>query len=456
MANDPCDNVKAGSIVTSWRGALTDAQCSRFPPGKRLGQGSFATAYVKADEPDKVVKFTADPEDAKASRKLIGKKLRGAVEIYDVAELRGQAVDIPMFKKYDRIYGITTQRVEPLPRKMLPAASGTLSLPVSFDVALQRCRDMSRKLNQPDSECDVTLPKMKAAIDELRAEGIDAEDTHGGNWGLRNGEPVLLDLGVSAIDPATVPPIDLAAIRKGEKKMRRMQRDAAIRYSKEAKMFVVRIPGSFTKAEYASTRQEAEQIKRRMEAVLKASKQPFRGNGLSGIYDNPKNVIMLALGIGVVAYLLWPKKAKAEKKAPPAATPTPAPAAGGTEPVGSFRDPATGVVIEGPKGDIGVGIAYTVQRGESWSNIASRVFGDYRWWPFLWDYNRGNGTQFPNPDMLKVGDSISIPAATPADAAYRAAIFERALAHRQYWVDKAAGKAAGAMPDIVYKQTPRS
>ncbi len=181
-----------------------------------------------------------------------------------------------------------------------------------------------------------------------------------------------------------------------------------------------------------------------------------RYNRLGGIYDNPKNVIMLALGIGVVAYLLWPKKAKAEKKAPPAATPTPAPAAGGTEPVGSFRDPATGVVIEGPKGEIGVGIAYTVQRGESWSNIASRVFGDYRWWPFLWDYNRGNGTQFPNPDMLKVGDSISIPAATPADAAYREAIFERALAHRQYWVDKAAGKAAGAMPDIVYKQTPRS
>lgn len=403
MAHDPCDNVKAGSIVTDWRGALTDDQCKRFPPDRRIGQGSFASAYVKADEPDKVVKFTADPEDAKASRKLIGKKLRGTVEVYDVAELRGQSITIPGFNKYDRIYGITTQRVDPLPKKMVASASGTLYLRMSFDAALHKCRDLSRKMNQPESECDVTLPKMKAAIDELRVEGIKAEDTHGGNWGLRNGEPVLLDLGVSAIDPATVPPIDLAAIRKG-RNMRRM----------------------------------------------------YRHNRLGAFTDDPKNLIMLALGIGVVAYLLWPKKAKAEKKAPPAATPTPAPAAGGTEPVGSFRDPATGVVIEGPKGEIGVGIAYTVQRGESWSNIASRVFGDYRWWPFLWDYNRGNGTQFPNPDMLKVGDSISIPAATPADADYREAIFERALAHRQYWVDKAAGKAAGAMPDIVYKQTPRS
>ena len=404
MANDPCDNVKAGSIVTDWRGALTDEQCSRFPPGKRLGQGSFATAYIKADEPDKVVKFTADPEDAKASRKLIGKKLRGTVEIYDVAELRGQSITIPGFSKYDRIYGITTQRVDPLPKKMVASASGTLSLWVTFDAALHKCRDLSRKMNQPESECDVTLPKMKAAIDELRAEGIKAEDTHGGNWGLRNGEPVILDLGVSAIDPATVPPIDLAAIRKGEKKMRRM----------------------------------------------------YRHNRLGAFTDDPKNLIMLALGIGVVAYLLWPKKAKAEKKAPPAETPTPAPAAGGTEPVGSFRDPATGVVIEGPQGEIGVGIAYTVQRGESWSNIASRVFGDYRWWPFLWDFNRGNGTQFKNPDALSVGDAISIPAATPADAAYREAIFERALAHRQYWVDKVAGKAVGAMPAIVYEQTPRS
>jgi hypothetical protein len=68
--------------------------------------------------------------------------------------------------------------------------------------------------------------------------------------------------------------------------------------------------------------------------------------------------------------------------------------------------------------------------------------------------NRGNGTQFTNPDLLNVGDSISIPAATPASAVYRDDIFARANAHRRYWLDKNAGKSV-TMPAIVFEQTSR-
>lgn len=208
---------------------------------------------------------------------------------------------------------------------------------------------------------------------------------------------------------------------------------------------------------------EQEQYKLALEAEVKRHgvlAGHRRHNRLGGLYDNPANVVMLAVGIGVLAFLLWPKKAKAQTPAGADTkkdTPTPAPAAGSTTTLPSpgtpkFQDPATGTTIDGPSGKIGAGTAYAIQKGESWSNIASRVFGDYRWWPFLWDYNRTAQT-FQNPDKLNVGDSISIPASTPKDAAYQRRIFERAAAHRKYWLDKAAGKSV-TMPAIVSEQTP--
>lgn len=388
--------VKAGGVVTNWAGDLTPEQCARFPAGKVLGAGTFATAYIKADEPDKVVKFTADYADAQAARKLLGKKLQGTVGIYDVAELKGQKTSVPGFSSYDRIYAITTERVEQLPTRMHPAAYGTRFLRVGYHLAKDKCLKEAGPDDDYRESCDTVLPKMADALDELRSEGVEAEDTHARNWGLRNGEPVLLDLGVSSFDLATVPPIDLAALRKGKKKMRHNRLGA------------------------------------------------FEGGRNTALY--------VALGVGLIAIMLWPKKSTAATGAA-SKNATPAPKAGGSA-VGTFTDPTTGVLIEGPSGQIGVGIAYTVQRGESWSNIASRVFGDWRWWPFLWDMNRGNGTQFTNPDLLNVGDSISIPAATPASAAYQTAIFARANAHRRYWLDKNAGKSV-TMPAIVFEQTPR-
>ena len=167
---------------------------------------------------------------------------------------------------------------------------------------------------------------------------------------------------------------------------------------------------------------------------------------------------------GAVVYLLWPKKAKAEapvKAAVPGQEATPAPIVGGGMPapsVETFTDPSTGVVIAGPSTDIApppVGAAdliKTLERNESWSNLASRAYNDYRWWPYLWDYNRTGSTQFPNPDDRKRGATVKIPAAPPEDPAFKNAIFARAAAHRRYWLDKNAGKAV-SMPLVVLERT---
>ena len=117
--------------------------------------------------------------------------------------------------------------------------------------------------------------------------------------------------------------------------------------------------------------------------------------------------------------------------------------------VETFKDPATGVTLVGPSEPIQTGVSYTVRRGESWSNIAARTYGDYRWWPFLWDANR-TANRFTSPDSLAVGDVISIPSAPPASAEYRTAIFRRTTDHANYWKRTA---PRGQMPASVLTTT---
>ena len=186
-----------------------------------------------------------------------------------------------------------------------------------------------------------------------------------------------------------------------------------------------------------------------------------RMHGLGAAFGTTEIITVLAAG-GLVAYLLWPKSAKAQTR--PATgdggtkEPTPAPAAGGGMPAPNtpvFTDPSTGVAIAGPSTDIvppAVGAAdiiKTLEKGESWSNLASRAYNDYRWWPFLWDYNRSSSTTFPNPDVLRRGEVVKIPAAPPEDPTFKAAIFARAAAHRRYWLD---GRT-GPLPTIVLERT---
>lgn len=183
--------------------------------------------------------------------------------------------------------------------------------------------------------------------------------------------------------------------------------------------------------------------------------------------EKNQKLFLGAVGLGFIAYLLYSRRAAASTlpaapAAPPPGTLVAPPAAEGGMPspkVEAFRDQATGATLVGPSTPIvapAAGAAdtiRTVEKDESWTNIASRTYGDYRWWPYLWDHNRAMSNSFGNPDLIRRGDQIRIPAAPPSNAQYKAAVFARAEAHRRYWQGRSRGQK-GAMPAIVAQRTP--
>lgn len=195
-----------------------------------------------------------------------------------------------------------------------------------------------------------------------------------------------------------------------------------------------------------------------------------RRSNLGFIFPSPMTLAALAaLGVGAY-FLLRPKVAKAaddaSKKAQDAvdqaaaaavlvAASVPAGSSTGAEvttvvgsKVETFVDPGSGVTIAGPSTGIEKDIKRTVAKGESWSNIAARAYGDYRWWPALWDANR-MGAKYQDPGMLRIGDEIRVPVLSQ-DAKYKAAIFARAEADRQWEV----GGKKGARPASTFASTP--
>lgn len=97
------------------------------------------------------------------------------------------------------------------------------------------------------------------------------------------------------------------------------------------------------------------------------------------------------------------------------------------------------------------GSKYTVKKGDSWSAIAEKTYGNYRWWPALWDANR-TGDKFTNPDALKVGEVITVPALPTSNEAFRTAVFARAEAERQWSLERA--KAAAAKKSFKVERPP--
>jgi len=450
--------VEAGSSVAKWKGDLTQTQCDEFPAGPFLGQGSFASAYVNDNDDKRVVKFTADALDAEASARLVGKNVKGAVKVFKVKRLAGQKGESPVrnpqtgaFRIEDdvAIYGIETERVDtnlsPFQRAAVRGffGGGTEAgyrtrrenaygmNPKKFaleDVGMEEWETVeaceyllpaAQKKNKQvaRANCEDKVKQIYDAVENIAAKGgIIPLDLHEGNWGENeDGRLVILDLGVSEGDKNTPTIEDLAGMRgrKGQKKMKRHNRLSG----------------------------------------------PMDGGGL-----DMTSMLAIVAGLGVLAYLFWPKTAKAEKRVVPPPPgkkeePTPAPTAGSTSTVPgllpTFKDEATGVTIDGPSMPITPQAqTYTIKKGESWSNLASRSYGDFRWWPYLWDRNRGAG-KFGEPDRLNVGDVIVLAPPPPNDPAFKALIFARANAHRQYWLDKKKNKAL-KMPQMVYEQTPES
>lgn len=223
---------------------LTDAQCARFPPGEYLGSGIFASAYKKAGSRTQVVKFTGDAVEAKNARKLMGKKLKGTVQVFDVAQLRGVTGSLPTnplkslaTKKGQPLFALTTELVEETGGVIKPATRAVWNQyreardnaktrkamkPSTFRIRdhvdeAQAIADCVGDIGGEARGCRVFVPKVLDAIDEQAANGIIPLDLHVGNWGVRGGkEPVILDLGVSVDDGEPVK-IDLAKAPKARR-----------------------------------------------------------------------------------------------------------------------------------------------------------------------------------------------------------------------------------------------
>lgn len=186
--------------------------------------------------------------------------------------------------------------------------------------------------------------------------------------------------------------------------------------------------------------------------------------------DEQKRLLIYGGAAAAIAFIIFRarKASAAELPGIPAKALEPqaviTPAAGGGLPTpgpksGTFKDGA-GNLLTGPSTPLVAPAAsaadtlHTVQNGESWSNIAARAYGDYRWWPFLWDYNRTASTQLANPDKLLRGTSIKIPSLpSMADSAFQSAIFDRALKHLAYWKCRARRGASCVLDAVVSIRT---
>jgi hypothetical protein len=230
----PICRVQAGAGVR-WAGELTPTQCARFQSGRELGQGEFATAYEDARDPTRVVKFTGDALEAAVAARFLGKNLKGSVNVFDIAKLRGQSAVVAVPDKYfvdfderqrQPIFALITERVGELSKvnenairqvssqlrrqrdSLIGEAPSRFRVEdwVDLDLAIKQCQLDTKDKDQ----CRVKVNQVADAIDEQARNGVIPLDLHTGNWGERpNGDPVILDFGMSSA-PGPKVRIDLA------------------------------------------------------------------------------------------------------------------------------------------------------------------------------------------------------------------------------------------------------
>jgi hypothetical protein len=246
---DPCRIESGYSVETDsgkeWSGTLTREQCERFRPGALVGRGSFAAAYELAEDPSKVVKFTADPDDAKAARVLMGSKPEGSVRVFSVAQLRGHEVNAPYRLEGESdigderksgmpLYAIVTERVnDKYDRRFKPPIWALQEIvqenrdkwmgkkpSAKFKLPAKAQKVIAEQCSREDEESDCLErgAQVMAAYEDTARAGVVVTDIHDGNWGQRGSKPVILDFGVSAHEDL---PIDLARAPRALRRKRR-------------------------------------------------------------------------------------------------------------------------------------------------------------------------------------------------------------------------------------------
>lgn len=188
---------------------------------KQVGIGTRGVAYSFGD---KVLKITADAQEAKASMRLVGKNLPNIVTIYDVWEF-------PNSKTY-AVLQEPLQELADAEKKQINNALVITALPVwiakgGYDWTTAKTKtieyikgeiakkglqgsaatDYMKKANDAWNFLSKTLD-IKSMLETLKGMGINFHDFHAGNMMRRNdGKIVLIDIGMSKLSGGGTPAI---------------------------------------------------------------------------------------------------------------------------------------------------------------------------------------------------------------------------------------------------------
>lgn len=169
-----------------------------------LGCGQMACAYgVSAD---RVVKLTKDTRDAMASYILSNLPQAG----------RGWAIPIKAVYRLEKpknYFAIVAERAEPIPRDLAEAIDWIYELagqhkrtvlhdwPEFIEIACEEISDHPQR-----EELTATLAIIDRAVQGFHRLGLEWVDFHSGNFGIYDGDVVVIDLGLSF--PADMPPAE--------------------------------------------------------------------------------------------------------------------------------------------------------------------------------------------------------------------------------------------------------
>lgn len=188
---------------------------------KQVGIGTRGVAFSAGD---KILKITADEQEAKASLKLAGQNFPNISKIYDVWQFPNT-----------QIYGILQEPLQELTdaeKKQINGALVITALPVwiakgGYDWTTAKAKtveyiksqiakqgltgqaaiDYMKKANDAWNYLSKVL-NIKSMLDNLKGMGINFHDFHAGNMMRRNdGSIVLIDIGMSKVSGNSTPAV---------------------------------------------------------------------------------------------------------------------------------------------------------------------------------------------------------------------------------------------------------
>lgn len=191
-----------------------------------LGGGSFGVAGISAEDTEKVVKLTTDPEEVAAASVLVGKMVFHIVSFFEAALISKmkamnintgveQPVGITVAERLDRVGCATVEGgrelnriVDGVKREFGVEADAVIHMPPT--VAKRRLMKAAPELVSRLRLSDINdLVEIAEGVEELMSFGIHAVDFHRGNVGFsdRDGVYKIFDIGLSSIKKSAKPKV---------------------------------------------------------------------------------------------------------------------------------------------------------------------------------------------------------------------------------------------------------